>query len=192
MEGAAAMAIDTFLALPTTALPSGAINAEPTLDQYFKGFTGKRVVGIRAFSLGVENPTSIGSVSGGAGAGKVQLKEAFIEKSVDLLSSSLYWIAARGGHLAWMQVFVRKAGGTTATGKPYLVYGFDTVFINKIEWSASEGDELPNERVTFAYGGLALGYYQEKPDGTFLTAKTTTWNQITNQEPVKQESYAGF
>ena len=51
---------------------------------------------------------------------------------------------------------------------------------------------MPAERVTFAYGRLALSYYPQKPDGTFGTKKTATWDQITNQEPVPAEVLANF
>jgi type VI secretion system secreted protein Hcp len=188
------MAMDMFLVLPTTALPSGPVNAEPTLDQYFRTFTTKWAVEIRSFSLDVENATTIGSTTSGPGAGKMKLNEAAIEKSVDMLSGSLFRIAAMGAHLENlenMQLFVRKAGGTT-TPKPYLVYGFDMVFITKIEWSAGEGDDLPIEHVRFAYGGLALGYYTQKADGTLGTKTQTTWNQVTNQEPLTSDATVNF
>src|SRR5262245_8808446 len=131
------MAFDMFLVLPATASPTGKVIADPTIDQYFKSTFGSQpVVEIRSFSLDVENPVTIGSATGGAGAGKAKLNPAVIEKSVDMLSESLFQICTTGTHLSKMQVFLRKAGGTTAT-KPYLVYGFDLVFINKVEWSAS-------------------------------------------------------
>jgi type VI secretion system secreted protein Hcp len=147
------------------------------------------VVEISSFSLPVENPMAIGLVSGGAGTGKAQLNPVVIEKPVDLLSESLFKICATGQHLDKIQVFMRKAGATTTTiPKPYLVYGFDMVFVNKVEWNVSEGDDLPTERVEFAYGGLALAYYPQKPDGTFATttAARTTWNQVTNTEQLTQ------
>ena len=100
---------------------------------------------------------------------------------MDTLSPSLYLISARGAHFDKVQVFIRKTGGATPAPKPYLVYGLNMVFISKIDWSVSEGDEQPLERLTFAYGGLALGYYPQKPDGTFGTRKAAAWSQVTNQ-----------
>jgi type VI protein secretion system component Hcp len=44
------------------------------------------------------------------------------------------------------------------------------VFVSGIDWSSSSGDEEPLERVTLAYGALAVGYYPQKADGTFDTA----------------------
>jgi type VI protein secretion system component Hcp len=60
-------------------------------------------------------------------------------------------MSAVGGHLARMQLYVRKSGGAVS-GKPYLVYSFDMVFVSTINWSASSGDDEPLEQVTFTYG----------------------------------------
>jgi hypothetical protein len=42
----------------------------------------------------------------------------------------------------------------TLAPRPYLLYGFNIVYIKTIDWSAGGGDELPVERVTFVYGAL--------------------------------------
>jgi hypothetical protein len=41
---------------------------------------------IRDFSFGVENPTTIGSATGGAGAGKIKFNEFTIKKTSDVAS----------------------------------------------------------------------------------------------------------
>ena len=183
------MAIDMYLVIPP-ATGNPPISADPVTDQYFKTtFTNASVVEIRQFSLGVENLASIGSASTGASAGKAVLKEFLVEKLVDTMSRSLFALAATGGHLAKMQLYMRKAGA--AGGKPYLAYGFNTVFLSKIDWSAGSGDEQPIERLTFAYGALGLGYYPQKPDGTLGTAVKTSWSQVTNTE-APADILAGF
>ena len=174
------MAVDMFLVIPP-ATGNPPISADPITDQYFRTtFPNASIVEIRQFSLGAENPTTIGSATTGASSGKVVLNELFIEKSVDTMSRSLFAMTATGKHLAKMQLYIRKAGA--AVGKPYLAYGFNMVFLSKIDWIASSGDEQPIERLTFAYGALALGYYPQKPDGTFGTAVKTSWSQVTNTE----------
>jgi type VI secretion system secreted protein Hcp len=174
------MAVDIYLVIPP-APANPPISADPVTDQYFKStFSNQSVVEIRQFSLGVENKASIGSATAGAGAGKAVLNELLIEKSVDTMSRSLFALAATGGHLAKMQVYLRKTGA--AGGKPYLAYGFNTVYLSKIDWSVGSGDDQPIEHLTFAYGALALGYYPQKPDGTLGTVVKTSWSQITNTE----------
>ena len=65
------------------------------------------------------------------------------------------------------------------------------VFLSKIDWSVSSGDEQPIERLVFNYGALALGYYPQKPDGTLGTAVKTSWNQVANTEG-PPDMLAGF
>ena len=187
------MAVDIFLVIPP-ASGNPPVSADPVQDQYFKTqFQTAAAAEIRQFSLGEENPTTIGSTTAGAGAGKAQFKELVIEKAVDKLSRSLFVASASGRHFARMQLFVRRAGGAPTAGpKPYLVYGFDMVFVAGIDWSGSSGDEEPLERVTFAYGALALGYYPQKPDGTFDAAVKTMWSQVLNKEAPPDPVLAGF
>jgi len=183
------MAVDIYLVVPP-ATGNPPISADPVTDPYFKStYPTASVVQIRQFSVGAENMTSAGSSATGAGTGKATLNELVIEKSVDTMSRALFAISATGGHLAKMQLYIRRAG--VAGGKPYLVYGFNMVFVSKIDWSASSGDEQPIERVTFAYAALALGYYPQKPDGTLGTGVKTSWSQVTNTE-APADILAGF
>jgi type VI secretion system secreted protein Hcp len=187
------MPTDIFMVIPPSST-NPPITADPVQDEYFKSAFGKAaVVPIRQFSLDVENATTVGSASGGAGMGKAKLNPVTIVKSVDTVSRSLFSIAASGGHLATMQLYLRKPGAVAraTAGRPYLAYEFSMVFITKIDWSADSGDEGPLEHVTFAYGALALGYYQQKPDGTLGKPVEAGWDQVANAEP-KQDMLAGF
>ena len=168
------------------------VTADPTLDEYFKATFGTQpVVELRSFSLGVENSTTFGSTTAtGTTVGRTMFNEASFEKPVDLLSPSLYQLSARGARLDRLQVFIRQTGGDAFAPKPYLVYGFSLVFITKIDWSASDGDEQPTERVIFLYGQLGLAYYPQRPDGTFGTLKRTSWDQVTSKEAVSTEVFA--
>ena len=183
------MAVDMYLVIPP-ATGNPPISGDPVTDQYFKSaFPNATAVEIQQFSVGSENINSVSSATTGAGAGKATFKELLIEKSVDTMSRSLFALNATGGHLAKMQLYLRKAG--VAGGKPYLVYAFNMVFLSKIDWSASSDDEQPIERLTFAYGALGIGYYPQKPDGTFGTAVKTSWSQVTNTE-APPDILAGF
>jgi type VI secretion system secreted protein Hcp len=176
------MAVEIFLVIPPgSANPP--ITADPVQDQYFKTtFPKAAVVQIRQFSLGTENPTSLGSAATGAAAAEnaAAFNPVVMKKSVDTLSSALFSIAVTGNQLTTMQLYIRRAGA--GGGKPYLAYQFGSVFVARIDWSAGSGDEEPIEQVTFAYESLALGYYPQKPDGTRDTAVTQSWNQVTNSE----------
>jgi len=64
---------------------------------------------IKDFSFGVENPTTIGSATKGAGAGKIKLNELTIRKTTDTASPSSS--SANGGG-----IFNNGAGGPSSGG----------------------------------------------------------------------------
>jgi type VI protein secretion system component Hcp len=113
---------------------------------------------IDSFSFGVENTLSIGSATGGAGAGKVTFHPFTIKKTVDANSIGLFRAAESGQHYQNATLNLRKPGGQT-----YLVFHFSAVFVGSIDWSGS-GDEAPKETVVFEYGGLQAQYTSQ--DGT--------------------------
>jgi type VI secretion system secreted protein Hcp len=140
---------------------------------------------IKDFSFGVENPTTIGSATGGAGAGKIKFNEFTIKKTTDSASPAFFRNCAAGAHYKKVILEMRKAGGDPqSAGKPFLTFYFDTVFTTKIDWSGP-GDEGPEESITFVYGKLVVQYWPQKQTGeqdTALAPKLIKgWNQITNK-----------
>jgi type VI secretion system secreted protein Hcp len=111
---------------------------------------------IKDFSFGVENPTTIGSATGGAGAGKVRFNEFTITTKVDQASVAFFRNCVAGAH--YKTVVIDLYNNPTHTGKPFLEYKFQTVFVTKIDWSGP-GDEIPTEQITFVYGKLATTYH---------------------------------
>lgn len=114
---------------------------------------------IKDFSFGVENPTTIGAATGGAGAGKIKFNEFTIKKTTDKASPAFFQDATTSEEP--VVIDMRKAGGDPqSAGKPFLNFKFATVFTTKIDWSApgDEGpeesitDEGPEESITFVYG----------------------------------------
>src|SRR5262249_27608195 len=109
---------------------------------------------IKDFSFGVENPTTIGSATGGAGAGKIKFNEFTIKKTSDKASPAFFRNCVAGAHYKTVTLEMRKAGGDpTSAGKPSLRFKFDTVFPTKIDWSGP-GDEGPEESITFVFEKL--------------------------------------
>jgi type VI secretion system secreted protein Hcp len=134
----------------------------------------KDVIVVDSFSFGVENPTTIGSATGGAGAGKVQFNEFQIKKTTDNASPVFFKNLAAGAHYKKAVLTLRKPGG-----KPYMTYTFETVFTTKIDWSGP-GDEGPEESITFVYGKLVMQSDGTNADGKAATV-TSGWNQIMNK-----------
>ena len=70
----------------------------------------KDVIVVDSFSFGVENPTTIGSATGGAGAGKIKFNEFQIKKTIDNASPVLFKQAAAGASLQEGRPDAPKAG----------------------------------------------------------------------------------
>src|SRR6478735_487243 len=74
-------------------------------------FPGKQgYIEIKSFRYGVENPTTIGSQTGGAGVGKAKFNELEIEKNLDSTSPQIFQALAQGQHFNGIEIVTRKAG----------------------------------------------------------------------------------
>ncbi|MFI4974495.1 MAG: Hcp family type VI secretion system effector [Caulobacterales bacterium] len=138
---------------------------------------------IKDFSLAVEHPTTtVGSATGGAGAGKAKFQEFTIKRLTDRASPDFFKRAAASGqHFTQVRLELRKAGH--GESKPFMEYRFTNVFVTKIDWSGP-GDEGPEESITFVYGALAVKYNNQGADQSTTrapasaaapTGKTSPW-----------------
>jgi type VI secretion system secreted protein Hcp len=161
--------------LPCNTSPTRGISL--TIDGV-TGLDGKQCMfEIKDFSFGVENPTTIGSATGGAGAGKIKFNEFTIKKTSDSASPFFFLHAGNGAHFNNVTIQMRKAGGDpSSAGKPFLTYQFGTVFTTKIDWSGP-GDEGPEESITFVYGQLSVQYQPQKSDSPAVIG---CWDIIQN------------
>jgi len=119
---------------------------------------------IRDFSFGVENPTTIGSATGGAGAGKVKFNEFTIKKTIDKASPAFFRACATGSHYAKVTITVRKSGGDTT-------FDFGTVFVSGIKWVPADGPANSLEEITFLAGSMKV-----TADGS-----VSCWDQVLNK-----------
>src|SRR5262245_25917060 len=116
-----------------------------SVDERHKG-----EIEIDSFSWGAENPTTIGSATGGAGAGKVKLNQFIIKKRCDLSTPPLFGSLCSGIHFKDVTLTVRKAG---TKQQDFLVLKMSTVFLTKFEVNADENDSgVVHEQVTFVFG----------------------------------------
>jgi type VI secretion system secreted protein Hcp len=153
-------------------------------DQQIKGesvdSTFKDYIQIKSFSWGVENVTTIGSATGGAGAGKAKFDQLKVEKVVDSTTPQLLQRIGQGQHFAGVEIIARKSGvGAAAAANPMRYY-FSLAFPVSDEQRGDEGDDVPSETLTFAYGGVAQKVFRQAPGGTTGSPLFGSWNQVTN------------
>jgi type VI secretion system secreted protein Hcp len=119
---------------------------------------------IYSFSFGAHNPTTIGSATTGAGAGKVSFNPFSFMKKTDSASPLLFQACCQGSHIATGALTLRKAGGDNPL--EYLKWKFAEVFIDSIQWAGSSGgDDAPTESVTFVYGQQTIDYQPQSAKG---------------------------
>ena len=172
------MAVDAFLSF--AAPKQGPKLVGETQDTFFSKQTAFE---ISEFSFGEENATTIGSSTGGAGAGKAKFNPFKIKKPVDSASPNFFIASASGVHYPTATLSVRKAGGAggKSSGAPYLIFTFKMVFVTNIDWTGP-GDEAPEEEISFVYGALQISYSKQKADGSIDGSPTiTSWSQVLNQ-----------
>ena len=178
------MASDSFLVFTKPAVvPFGTI--APEGESQDKAFGPLKAIQLASFMLGTENPTTIGSASSGAGAGKVKFQTFEVTKNVDKASASLFTACASKAHFPQVDLYIRKAGAASApgggTGHSYLLYTFRLVFITTVSWSGGAGQDAPTETVDFVYGALGISYYSQDATGALAAQpESAQWSQVKN------------
>ena len=147
----------------------------PTFKDLFK--PGK-VFEITSPEFGIEQTLNIGSSTKGIGAGKVTFNEFSITKKMETASTTMFKMACSGTPFQQVNLGLRKASGGTTAAEFFLVFIFSLVGIKGINFS--NGDEGPEETITFNYGGICMQYRMQKQDGTFASIIPGGWNQVTN------------
>lgn len=130
-----------------------------------------------SFNFGGTNPSSVGVGSGG-GVGTVSLSPFTVTKKTDAASAELFQQMCQGVHYPEAKLTAYKSGGKEALG--YLVYTFEEVYVDSIQWSGSEGgDEVPIEVVDFSFGKVIVEYTEQNPDGTAGGVHVGQWDLRT-------------
>jgi type VI secretion system secreted protein Hcp len=132
-----------------------------------------------SFSWGASNPSTIGTGTTGAGAGKVSVSSFNFMKKTDKASPSLFQACCAGKHFPKAKVTMRKAGGDVPV--EYLIYEFEEVFVDSVQWSGSSGgDDTPTESVSLAFGKVKMTYSPQDVKGTGTGPVAGGWDLTTN------------
>ena len=156
--------------------PGGATAYQLQLTQALAGNPAlKEAIEVDSFSWGAKNPITIGSATGGAGAGKIAFNELRINKKVDRASPLLFKQMATGAHYKTVVLSLRKAGEKD----PYMTFTMDTVFISNMNYGGGS-PQVASEEVTFVFGKVAVLSNDRNSDGTLAPPVQMGWDQMTN------------
>src|SRR5438552_3455385 len=104
------MAVDAFIWFDHTGA-AGMLSVEgETQDDYFKKTKPSPAFEIKEWSFDVENKSTIGSATSGAGGGKAEFHEFSISKLVDKASPKFFQNCVAGAHYKTVSLAIRKAG----------------------------------------------------------------------------------
>lgn len=148
--------------------PSPILTAQMTLETVSAtpGIVGP--IPIINFSLGGTNNTTIGSATGGAGAGKVSFSPLTVTKMLDSASVLLLTHMASGNHFKEVKIEVFGAGNALLA-----TYKFGTAFVTS-DLVGGESMSL-TEDVVFVFGQL------ESEVNVGGSTFQSCWNQILNR-----------
>ena len=121
---------------------------------------------IASFSFGIDNPTTIGSATGGAGSGKVNFHDIHITKRTDKTSPVFFKTCCAGAHFQKVTLTMRKAG---TQQNDFLKYELTTVFVSSMETAGAEGgDDSPLEDIGLMFAKFHITFTSD--DGSTADA----------------------
>jgi type VI secretion system secreted protein Hcp len=135
----------------------------------------KGEIQISSWSWGASQVSSVAG-TGGSGAGKVDLADITVMKTLDKASVPFFKSICAGTHIKTGTLTAVKSG---ADGKPYLKVDFEELFVTALHVSASS--EVPSESVTFSYNQVKIAYSTQDDKGTITLANQATYNVKGNK-----------
>ena len=162
------MAFDTYMDL-------AGIAGEATAKSF------EKKIEIFSFSWGASAPVTVGSGSAGMSASKVSISSFNVMKKTDAASPLLFEACCTGEHIKTMKISMRKQTGTAGGQAAFLVYDFEEVMVESIQWSGSSGgDDTPTESVSLSFAKVKVEYKLQQKDGTLVAGpKPVQWDLTT-------------
>ena len=138
-------------------------------------------VDVLSFSFGVSQPaTALGSAATGT-AERASFGNFTVVKSLDKSTPLLMLACVRGEHFPEATIVMRKAGGTQ---QEFLRYTLQDCLISSVRpgGSATGGETLPLEEVSFSFSKIKLEYIAQKADGTADVPVSFGWDLAASKQ----------
>lgn len=133
-------------------------------------------------SIGVENVVNIGSISTGGGAGKAIFKELQITKWPGKVSTDIFKKLVTGSHYQEVEIImVRRTIDLGAPISYVMTFGMKLVMAQSLDYSVSEGDDIPEEQIVLQFGAIRVRYYEVDPKtGASTKYFEEVWSRVLN------------
>jgi type VI secretion system secreted protein Hcp len=133
-------------------------------------------IDVLAWSWGMSNSGSA-QISGGAGAGKVNVQDVSFTKWIDKCSPDLMLACCNGKHYKEAILTVRKAGETPLE---YLILTLTDLIITSVSTGGSGGEDRLTENVTLNFAAVKVAYTEQTPTGGPGDKPSMGWNIAEN------------
>jgi type VI secretion system secreted protein Hcp len=112
---------------------------------------------------------------GGAGGGKVAMRDINMTKRFDKASPKLMLACCKGDHIRNAVITLRKAGGEQ---QEYMFIKLNDVIISSVSAGGSSegGDDIPLEELSVNFGKIEVEYKEQKEDGTLGGTVKAHWD----------------
>lgn len=138
---------------------------------------------IGSVELGVENTISIDSTTSGGGAGRAIFKELVISKWPGKVSTDIFSKLVSGRHYNEVEIIMVRSGSTfDPKAPPYVMtFGMKLVMAQSLDYSVSDGDEIPREQIVLQFGAIRVRYYETDPrTGATTISSEAVWSRVKN------------
>jgi len=142
---------------------------------------------LKGYHFGIKNSTTIGTASGGAGAGKASFEQLIVTKQVDQLSPALMGVCAMGGHFKEAKLILRKPSSSKASsGGMYSTFTLRMVAVSGVQWTTSNVDDVAEEHVTLSFGAMQIEYRAQDKTGRLSTNPVVAaWSTSRNSDTLE-------
>src|SRR5262245_58350038 len=165
------MPFDAFLKLE-------GIEGESTDDKH------KGEIEVLSFSWGASNPTTIGSATGGAGAGKIKFNEFQIVKHMDTASPLIFQKVCEGSRIP-NGLFTLT---DRATGLAFYKIRFQDVLISSVQPASSPGANAALEQFSFVFANVNISASDTRGNTTSIScALNSDGNVAHDAQPHQHE-----
>ena len=136
-----------------------AVNAYLIIDGRPGGSTSKKdAIDILSFSFGASQSSTIGTGDGSARAGRANIQDLTIMKTVDKVSPLLFDDCVTGNYLKKVDIIYDKPTGDSQ--EDYYKIHLEDALITSIQHSGSS--ENPTESISFAFSKVKVSYNPEE------------------------------
>lgn len=167
-------AYDYYLSIDGITNPDG-VKIEPPMNAGSSDV--KDWIAIDSWSWGATMPTSIGSGTSGAGAGKVSFSSFNWTQPIGPSTTQEFTDLAKGTHFKTVTLNVVQTGGKAASAEIFQMT-FSTALLTSIQISAAGG--LPMSSLSLQAGAVTMKYWSQNKDGSFGAPEVGGWDVTKN------------